>query len=66
MIYKCALSMIHRLASGKTWLSGLECQKGHRKVRTPESDIEVLVATIAKEPIDKISLKYLTLKTIFL
>ena len=42
------------LASVKTWLSGLECQKGHRKVRTPESDIDI------------ISLKYLTLKTITL
>ena len=25
------------LVSVKTWLSGLECQKGHRKVQTPES-----------------------------
>ena len=62
------VTVSHWLASVKTWLSGLECQKSHRKVWTPELDIEVVFAAMAKapfEPIDKISLKYLTLKTIF-
>ena len=63
------LVRLRKTAAVKYWLRGLRCEKAESRVVVPPWDLEVVLNALKRfpfHPLEKIDLKHLTLKTVFL